>query len=153
MRPSFVELLTRGVREHELWWDDSTYDEVPEVLAALHDRRPPSAPRDGTRRRRRRRRAGGDAALARLIGIEVDVDQPGRRQAIGGRNDSGSTRSGASPSTMRNITSIRGTAPGIAAVVLDRWGTYAGDRRSVRDLVDFVDLVDGLAAATTDGTA
>ena len=148
----FVEMLTRGVREHELWWDDSTYDEVPEVLASLH------AAGHRLHLVTARGVAGVDAALAAtrhwlaLIGIEVaSINLVDDKPSVVERLGLDPHRCIAVDDAEHHVDSWHGA--GIAAVVLDRWGTYSGDRRSVRDLVDFADLVGGLAAARTDGTA
>jgi beta-phosphoglucomutase-like phosphatase (HAD superfamily) len=148
--PGFIEMLTRGVHDRDLWWDDATYDEVPAVLAEL---------RAGGHRLHlvtARGVAGHDDALAAtqhwldLVGVEVESinlveDKP-----------SVITRLGLDPHRCIAVDDAEHhveswLAAGVSAVVLDRWGTYSGACRSVRDLVGFREVVDGLALASADG--
>jgi len=148
--PEFVELLTRGVSEHELWWDDATYDEVPDALAELRT--------SGHRLHLVTARgvAGHDVALEAtqhwldLIGVEVDsINLVEDKPSVLPRLGLDPQRCVAVDDGEQHVEAWH--AAGVSAVVLDRWGTYTGDSRSVRDLVGFVEIVDALTVGAADG--
>jgi FMN phosphatase YigB (HAD superfamily) len=147
----FVEMLTRGVADRELWWDDATYDEVPDALAGLRAR--------GHRLHLVTARgvAGHDVALAAtqhwlgLIRVEVDsINLVDDKPSVLGPLGLDPRRCIAVDDGEHHVESWH--AAGVTGVVLDRWGTYTGASRSVRDLVGFLEIVDGLAQSRVNPT-
>ena len=142
---AFVELVTQGVNERQLWWEGAPYADVPAAIARLRasgHRLHLVTARDIT---------GVEAAMAAtnhwlalhdlvVESVNLAQDKPTVLAALG--LDPASCV--AVDDGPQHVAAWE--AAGVYAVVLDRWGTYRGDHRHVPDLGAFADVVDGLAA-------
>jgi len=141
----FVELVTQGVNERQLWWEGAPYADVPAAIARLRasgHRLHLVTARDIT---------GVEAAMAAtnhwlalhdlvVESVNLAQDKPTVLAALG--LDPASCV--AVDDGPQHVAAWEGA--GVHAVVLDRWGTYRGDHRHVPDLGAFADVVDRLAA-------
>lgn len=138
---AFVDLVTRGVVDRQLWWEGAPYADVPAAIDRLRSaghRLHLVTARDIT---------GQDAAMAAtnhwiaqhdllVESVNLAQDKPTVLAALG-----------LDPANCVAVDDgphhvLAWEAAGVFAVVLDRWGTYRGDHRAARDLDAFADLVD-----------
>ena len=140
----FVELVTQGVDERRLWWEGAPYADVPGALERIQ--------RDGHRIHLVTARdiSGTEAALAAtnhwlaehglvVESVNLAQDKPRVLAALG-----------LDPACCVAVDDgphhvLAWEAAGVLAMVLDRWGTYRGDHRSVPDLDGFADFVARIA--------
>jgi HAD superfamily hydrolase (TIGR01509 family) len=141
----FVELVTQGVNERQLWWEGAPYPDVADAVARLRaagHRLHLVTARDIT---------GAEAAMAAtnhwlafhdlvVESVNMAQDKPTVLAALG----LDPARCVAVDDGPQHVAAWEDA--GVYAVVLDRWGTYRGDHRHVPDLGAFADIVDGLAA-------
>jgi HAD superfamily hydrolase (TIGR01509 family) len=142
----FVELVTQGVNERQLWWEGAPYPDVPDAIARLRaggHRLHLVTARDIT---------GAEAALAAtnhwlalndlvVETVNMAQDKPTVLAQLGLEP----AHCIAVDDGPQHVAAWE--AAGVYAVVLDRWGTYRGDHRHVPDLGAFADIVAALAAA------
>ena len=139
----FVRLLSQGVADRDLWWDDAVYAEVPEALVRL-------------------RAAGHRLHLVTARGLAGDAPaMAATRHWIAARgfvfdtvnlaDDKPSVldRLGLDPTECVAVDDGEHHVQawldhGVAAVVLDRWGAYSGELASVPDLAAFADYANAL---------
>lgn len=139
----FVQLLSQGVADRALWWDDAVYAEVPDALDELR--------RQGHRLHlvTARGLAGDEPALAATRhwiaarGFEFDtVNLAEDKPAV-------LDRLGLEPEVCVAVDDGEHHVQawleaGVSAVVLDRWGHYDGDLPAVPDLSAFATWVSAL---------
>jgi HAD superfamily hydrolase (TIGR01509 family) len=142
----FVELVTQGVNERQLWWEGAPYPDVPDAIARLRaggHRLHLVTARDIT---------GAEAALAAtnhwlalndlvVETVNMAQDKPTVLAELGLEP----ARCIAVDDGPQHVAAWE--AAGVYAVVLDRWGTYRGEHRHVPDLGAFAEIVAALAAA------
>ena len=142
----FVELVTQGVNERQLWWEGAPYADVPDAIARLRaggHRLHLVTARDIT---------GAEAAMAAtnhwlalhdlvVESVNLAQDKPTVLAELG-LDPSSCVAVDDGP---QHVAAWEGA--GVFAVVLDRWGTYRGDHRHVADLGAFADVVDELSTA------
>ena len=140
----FVELVTRGVGQRQLWWDGAPYADVPAAVDRIQ--------RSGHRIHLVTARdiTGTEAALAATNhwlathGFVVEsvnlAQQKPRVLAELGLDPADCVAVDDGPQHVEAWEEA-----GVVAMVLDRWGTYRGDHRSARDLAGFADFVARIA--------
>jgi FMN phosphatase YigB (HAD superfamily) len=142
----FVELVTLGVSERQLWWEGAPYPDVPDAIARLRaggHRLHLVTARDIT---------GAEAAMAAtnhwlaqhdlvVESVNLAQDKPTVLHQLG-LDPAQCVAIDDGPQHVRAWEDA-----GVFAVVIDRWGSYRGDHRHVADLGAFAEIVDRLAAS------
>ena len=141
----FVELLAQAVHEGGIWWEGDPYPEVQQALGRLRA--------DGHRLHLVTARdvAGAEVALAaterwlETHGLHVEsVNLAQDKPVVLTHLSLDPDACVAVDDAPQHVAAWRDA--GVEAVVLDRWGTYAGDLPAVADLAAFADLVAARAA-------
>lgn len=142
-----MRLLSQGVADGHLWWDDAVYAEVPDALARLR------AAGHRLHLVTARGLAGDEPALAATRhwiaarGFEFDTvnladDKPVVLDKLG-------LDPGACIAVDDGEHHVQAWLDhGVDAVVLDRWGVYGGALPSVPDLAAFADYAEALGNVT-----
>jgi FMN phosphatase YigB (HAD superfamily) len=140
----FVELVTQGVGERRLWWEGAPYPDVPGALDRIQ------AGGHRIHLVTARDISGTEAALAAtnhwlaahgfvVESVNLAQDKPLVLAELG-LDPAGCVAVDDGPHHVQAWEDA-----GVVAMVLDRWGTYRGDHRAVRDLDGFAEFVERIA--------